>query len=218
MTANICWPYNEGMAENLSKNQFSLLRQLCIYRQEHGASPSLRELANLAKVSDVKSAYRIVEKLEKAGFVEKEKNKSRSLKLTDRGMEAIGLSSFSPINLETIPSLYSHESLAQAGKTLETNGTYSQEYLRKMTKSEISAMGVRSNGTSSQGQSPKDLIVQSFTGAIYQLAHKEEYIGILGWVVIMLLLTWGSTAIVGNNITALGYAVALALLIKGFLK
>src|SRR3972149_2285791 len=138
-----------------SKKQIELLRQVCIYRQKHGCSPSFRELVKLTQISDVKSVYRIVKKLEKAGFVNREKNKSRSIKLTDRGMEIIGLPSF-PITFMPTPSsldqLYqpaefsrndvaisshSQEFIGYGDKSLENNGTDTNSDLQAMIKDEV---------------------------------------------------------------------------------
>jgi len=178
------------MADNISKNQVELLQQLCIYRQEHGASPSFRELAKLAKVSDVKSVYRMTENLEKAGLLEKEKRKSRSLKLSDKGMEAIGLYSF-PVKFEAAPSIHSQESLHYRDKLLETSGTYSKDDLQEIIKSEIAAMGAHPTGTTLQEHNPKEIVMRSFSSAIYQLSNTEGYIAKLGSAILLLLLFMG---------------------------
>lgn len=209
--------YTDNVIKDLSKKQIELLRRLYIYRQKHGLSPSFRELIKLTRVSDVKSVYRIAEKLEKMGFLEKEKNKARSLKLSDKGMEVIGLSSF-PIEFEPTSPIHSQASLAYNNKSLETSGTYSRDDLREIIKSEISAMGVHPDSTTLQGHDPKETMMEGFNSAVYQISHNEGFVTTFGWVMILIFLTWSSIAIVGNNLTALVYSVALSVIIKTILK
>jgi hypothetical protein len=204
------------MSINDSKKQTEVLRQICIYRQEHGVSPTLRELANLAKVSDVKSVYRMTKALEAAGLLEKESGIPRSIKLTDRGMEAIGLFAF-PVKLEVpAPSLYSSVSIQYSGKQLDTNGTDAD--LREIIKSEMSAMGNQPTGTTLQGYNPKEIVIKSFTNAIYQLTSTEGYVTKFGSALLLLLLLWGSIAIVGVSLAAFVYPILLFYVIHTFHK
>jgi len=204
------------MTDNVSKNQIELLRQLCIYRQENGVSPTFRELAKLAGISDVKSAHRMAKTLEAADLLEKEPGKSRSLKLTERGMEIIGLASF-PVKLEA-PSqpLQSSDSFQYSGKQLETNGTDAD--LREIIRSEMSAMNNQPTGTTLQGNNPKEVVIKSFSNAIYQLTSTEGYVTKFGSALLLLLLLWGSVAIVGVSLGAFVYPILLFYVIHTFHK
>lgn len=204
------------MSINDSKKQTEVLRQLCIYRQEHGVSPTLRELANLAKVSDVKSVHRMTKALEVAGLLAKEPGRPRSIKLTDRGMEAIGLFAF-PVKLEaSAPSLHSSDSIQYSGKQLETNGTDAD--LREIIRSEMSAMNNQPTGTTLQGHNPKEVMIKSFTSAIYQLTNTEGYVTKFGSALLLLLLLWGSVAIAGVSLASFAYPILLFYVIHTFHK
>lgn len=216
MTSQHQLAYSGIMIINDSKKQTEVLRQLCIYRQEHGVSPTLRELANLAKVSDVKSVHRMTKALEVAGLLEKEPGRPRSIKLTDRGMEAIGLFTF-PVKLEApAPSLHSSDSIQYGSRQLDTNGTDAD--LREIIRSEMSAMGNQPTGTTLQGYNPKEMVIKSFSNAIYQLTSTEGYVAKFGSALLLLLLFWGSVAIMGVNLAAFVYPILLFYVIHTFHK
>ena len=63
----------------MTKNQENLIRFIADYRVKYGTSPTLQEMVVGIHVSDHKSVSGIISALTKQGFLEKGKQKTRSI-------------------------------------------------------------------------------------------------------------------------------------------
>ncbi|MFH0750046.1 MAG: hypothetical protein V1917_04015 [Candidatus Gottesmanbacteria bacterium] len=91
----------------MTDNQRNLLQFINGYRVEYGSSPTLREMVSGINVSDNKSILGIIAALTKQGYLRKGIQKTRSILLTDKALDLLGVSSF-PMQYR-IGSLPQHE-------------------------------------------------------------------------------------------------------------
>ena len=67
-----------------------ILRGIYDYNKEFGYSPSIRELATLSELASTSTVHLYLEELEKDGLIIRDKDKSRTLELTDTAKDLIG--------------------------------------------------------------------------------------------------------------------------------
>ncbi|WP_350342377.1 winged-helix domain-containing protein [Proteinivorax tanatarense] len=73
----------------LSAKRKALLKLIHSYIEEHGYSPSVRELTKLLNVVSTSSVHNHLRILEDNDFISKHGNSPRTLSLTDKGREVI---------------------------------------------------------------------------------------------------------------------------------
>jgi repressor LexA len=79
------------MAKRVTDRQRDVLEYIAKYHDEHGYSPSIRDIAASFDCS-VKGAYDHVVALEKKGLIDREKNRSRVILLAQRGRQLLKIS------------------------------------------------------------------------------------------------------------------------------
>jgi len=84
------------MAKRVTDRQRDVLEFISKYHDEHGYSPSIRDIAGNFDCS-VKGAYDHVVALEKKGLIDREKNRSRVILLAQRGRQLLKISEPSKI-------------------------------------------------------------------------------------------------------------------------
>jgi len=78
----------------MTENQKKLLQFVSSYRLKYANSPTLREIAAGIGVFDNKSVLGIITALLNYGYLKKENKKSRSILLTDKALNFLGVYSF----------------------------------------------------------------------------------------------------------------------------
>ncbi len=69
----------------ITKNQKGVLSFVENYNKKNGYSPSLEEIRKKFKLSSVSTAHYYIKKLDKLGYIKKEKNYPRSISLSNNG-------------------------------------------------------------------------------------------------------------------------------------
>ena len=77
-------------ADKLSQRQTNILRYIWEYWTEHGRPPTIREIGSAVKISSTSVVNYNLNKLEEKGFLEREAEVSRGLKLTDKALALYG--------------------------------------------------------------------------------------------------------------------------------
>lgn len=88
----------------LSRRQEEILSFVASYKQEHGYSPSLREIAEAFGLASVATVHQHVAALQKKGYVSKDWNRGRSLELSDLGEKRMLKERESPDDAEDTPA------------------------------------------------------------------------------------------------------------------
>ncbi|MCH7472946.1 hypothetical protein IIA79_08355, partial [bacterium] len=78
------------MAKRVTEKQKLVLRFIADFIEENGYSPAIRDVSRFFK-SSVKGAYDHVVALEKKALITRTRNRSRSILLTDRGKQVLGI-------------------------------------------------------------------------------------------------------------------------------
>ncbi|MDX1662534.1 MAG: transcriptional repressor LexA [Candidatus Promineifilaceae bacterium] len=77
-------------ADKLSQRQTNILRYIWEYWSENGRPPTIREIGSAVKISSTSVVNYNLNKLEEKGFLEREAEVSRGLKLTDKALTLYG--------------------------------------------------------------------------------------------------------------------------------
>ncbi|PTQ57226.1 MAG: SOS-response repressor and protease LexA [Candidatus Carbobacillus altaicus] len=73
----------------LSKRQLDILQAIYESMEEQGYPPSVREICALAHIPSTSTAHNELKKLNKSGFIHLEQEKTRALRLTEKGLQAL---------------------------------------------------------------------------------------------------------------------------------
>ncbi len=220
--------------KQLTKNQSSLLEYLCECRLIHGSAPTLREMVKKIGVSDNKSILGILDALESKGYITREKRKSRSVLLTKDAWSLTNNLNFrlykrqptaadqlrqpTEMGRDTVTvSFPTSDFLRYSDKSIKTDGTQIDGGFQAIVETAVSMAVDRCfNGTSNHKS--RQMIAKSITGILSKLFQQTEFTNNFGWAILFTGLTWACIALIGKNLTALGFSVTMVLIIKKFLN
>ncbi|MBI2990328.1 MAG: hypothetical protein HYY51_04065 [Candidatus Magasanikbacteria bacterium] len=187
----------------MTRNQENLIRFIADYRVKYGASPTLQEMVVGIHVSDHKSVSGIISALTKQGFLEKGRQKTRSILLTDKAFELLGIPLFRRQQLEEFNYSYRRMSPASSGvvtspapdyvghgeQSIKTDGTNLTNDLRTVVGNTVASIATK-------------IYANEETGAIFS------------WALLLGGLTWANIGIIGNGTNALIWTAVEAVIIK----
>lgn len=108
----------------MTKNQGNLIRFIADYRVKYGVSPTLQEMVRGIQVSDHKSISGIISALVRQGYLERGRQKIRSILLTDKTLEFLNISLFRRQQLEEFSYSYRQTSTASSGAVTSPASDY----------------------------------------------------------------------------------------------
>ncbi len=191
----------------MTKNQENLIRFIADYRVKYGASPTLQEMVAGIHVSDHKSVSGIISALTKQGFLEKGKQKTRSILLTDKAFELLGIPLFRRQQLEEFN--YSFRQMSPASSGLITSPT--PDYIRHGEQS--IKTDIKTDGTNLTNDL-RTVVGNTVAGIATKIYANEEAGAIFSWALLLGGLTWANTGIIGNGTSALIWTAVEAVIIK----
>jgi len=92
------------MKEQLTQRQHQVYELIRSYLSSHNRPPTVSEIARALDMKSVNGAYKILRILERKGYIEREKNIARGLKLTVRDAPIISNDDFPKLPLVRIPA------------------------------------------------------------------------------------------------------------------
>lgn len=192
---------------SVTRNQEKLIRFIADFRIKFGTSPTLQEMVKGIGVFDHKSVSGIISTLVKQGYLERGRQKIRSIRLTDKTLEFLNISLYRRQKLEEFS--YSYRQTIPAGSEAVTSSA-----LDHVGHGEQS---IKTDGTNLAND--LRMIVGNTVSSIATRITKNEEMGIIfGWALLLTGLTWANTAIIGNGTNALVYSAIEAVVIKNFLN
>lgn len=220
----------------MTDNQKKLIQYISGYRLKYGSSPTLREMVSGISVSDNKSILGIIAALTRHGYLRKGTQKTRSILLTDKALDFLGVSSF-PMQYRagSLPpqqlkqpaelmngvtvSLPTSDSIGYSGTALKTSGTNIENNLRTVAETAVNlAIGRYFNGTLSSDQTSKHALAKGIGAIVHTVFQDTGVVRNFGWALLLAGLTWVDITIIGNNLTALAYSIIAVLVINNFLN
>ena len=220
----------------MTDNQKKLLQYISGYRLKYGSSPTLREMVSGISVSDNKSILGIIAALTRQGYLRKGAQKTRSMLLTDKALDFLGVSSFPMqyragslppqqfkqpaelVNGVTV-SLPTSDNIGYNGGALKTDGTNIENDLRTVVETAVNvAIGRYFNGTLSSGQTSTHALAKGIGVIVHTVFQDAGVVRNFSWALLLAGLTWVDIAIIGNNLTALVYSIVAVLIINNFLN
>ncbi len=220
----------------MTDNQKKLLQYISGYRLKYGSSPTLREMVSGISVSDNKSILGIIAALTRQGYLRKGAQKTRSILLTDKALDFLGVSSF-PMQYRagSLPpqqlkqpaelmngvtvSLPTSDNIGYSGNELKTDGTNIENNLRTVVETAVNmAIGRYFNGTLSSDQTSKHALAKGISTIVHTVFQDAGVVRNFSWALLLAGLTWVDIAIIGNNVTALIYSIIAVLIINNFLN
>lgn len=187
----------------MTKNQENLIRFIANYRIKYGASPTLREMVVGIHVSDHKSVSGIIFALIKQGFLEKGKQKNRSILLTDSAFELLEIPLFHRQQLKEFN--YSYRQMSPASDGVVTSPI--PDYVGHGEQS------IKTDGTNLTNNL-RAVVGNTVAGIATKIYTNEEVGIIFSWALLLGGLTWVNTSIIGNGTNALIWTTAEAVIIK----
>ncbi len=187
----------------MTKNQENLIRFIADYRVKYGASPTLQEMVVGIHVSDHKSVSGIISALTKQGFLEKGKQKTRSILLTDKAFELLGIPLFRRQQLEEFN--YSYRQMLPASSGVVTSPA--PDYVGHGEQS------IKTDGTNLTNDL-RTVVGNTVAGIATRIYANEEVGTIFSWALLVGGLTWANTSIIGNGTNALIWTAVEAVIIK----
>lgn len=191
----------------MTKNQEKLIRFIADYRLKYGASPTLQEMVNGIHVSDHKSVSGIITALIKQGYLEKGVQKTRSILLTDRALEFLGVPLLRRQQIEEFN--YSYQHISPASSAVVTSS--SPDYVGHGEQS------IKTDGTNLVNDL-RAAVGNTAANIAAKISTNEETGIIFGWALLLIGLTWANTMIIGNGTSTLVYTAVEAVVIKNFLN
>ena len=220
----------------MTDNQKKLLQYISGYRLKYGSSPTLREMVSGISVSDNKSILGIIAALTRQGYLRKGAQKTRSILLTDKALDFLGVSSF-PVQYRagSLPlqqfkqpaelvngvtvSLPTSDNIGYNGGALKTDGTNIENELRTVVETAVNvAIGRYFNGTLSSGQTSTHALAKGIGVIVHTAFQDAGAVRNFSWALLLAGLTWVDIEIIGNNLTALVYSIVAVLIINNFLN
>ena len=187
----------------MTKNQENLIRFIADYRVKYGASPTLQEMVVGIHVSDHKSVSGIISALTKQGFLEKGKQKTRSILLTDKAFELLGIPLFRRQQLEEFNYSYRQMSLASSGVVTSP----APDYVGHGEQS------IKTDGTNLTNDL-RAVVGNTVANIATKIYANEETGAIFSWALLLGGLTWANAGIIGNGTNALIWTSVEAVIIK----
>ena len=187
----------------MTKNQENLIRFIADYRVKYGASPTLQEMVMGIHVSDHKSVSGIISALTKQGFLEKGRQKTRSILLTDKAFELLGIPLFRRQQLEEFN--YSQRQMSPASSGVVTSPA--PDYVGHGEQS------IKTDGTNLSNDL-RTVVGNTVAGIATKIYANEEAGAIFSWALLLGGLTWANTGIIGNGTNALIWMAVEAVIIK----
>lgn len=187
----------------MTKNQENLIRFIADYRVKYGASPTLQEMVVGIHVSDHKSVSGIISALTKQGFLEKGRQKTRSILLTDKAFELLGIPLFRRQQLEEFN--YSYRQMSPASSGVVTSPA--PDYVGHGEQS------IKTDGTNLTNDL-RTVVGNTVAGIATRIYANEEAGAIFSWALLLGGLTWANTGIIGNGTSALIWTAVEAVIIK----
>ena len=187
----------------MTRNQENLIRFIADYRVKYGASPTLQEMVVGIHVSDHKSVSGIISALTKQGFLEKGKQKTRSILLTDKAFELLGIPLFRRQQLEEFNYSYRQMSLASSGVVTSP----APDYVGHGEQS------IKTDGTNLTNDL-RAVVGNTVANIATKIYANEETGAIFSWALLLGGLTWANAGIIGNGTNALIWTAVEAVIIK----
>lgn len=187
----------------MTKNQENLIRFIADYRVKYGTSPTLQEMVVGIHVSDHKSVSGIISALTKQGFLEKGRQKTRSILLTDKAFELLGIPLFRRQQLEEFN--YSYRQMSPASSSVVTSPA--PDYVGHGEQS------IKTDGTNLTNDL-RTVVGNTVAGIATRIYANEEAGAIFSWALLLGGLTWANTGIIGNGTNALIWTAVEAVIIK----
>lgn len=187
----------------MTKNQENLIRFIADYRVKYGASPTLQEMVVGIHVSDHKSVSGIISALTKRGFLEKGRQKTRSILLTDKAFELLGIPLFRRQQLEEFNYSYRQMSPASSGVVASP----APDYVGHGEQS------IKTDGTNLTNDL-RTVVGNTVANITTKIYANEEAGAIFSWALLLGGLTWANTGIIGNGTNALIWTTVKAVIIK----
>ncbi len=187
----------------MTKNQENLIRFIADYRVKYGTSPTLQEMVNGIHVSDHKSISGIISALIKQGFLEKGKQRIRSILLTDKAFEFLGIPLFRRQRIEEFN--YSYRQISPAGSGVVISSA--PDYVG------YGEQAIKTDGTNLTNDL-RTIVGNTVSNIASQIYTNEESGVIFAWALLLGGLTWANTSIIGNGTNALVWTAVEATIIK----
>lgn len=187
----------------MTKNQENLIQFIADYRVKYGVSPTLQEMVVGIHVSDHKSVSGIISALTKQGFLEKGRQKTRSILLTDKAFELLGIPLFRRQQLEEFN--YSYRQMSPASSGVVTSPA--PDYVGHGEQS------IKTDGTNLTNDL-RTVVGNTVAGIATRIYANEEVGAIFSWALLLGGLTWANTGIIGNGTNALIWTAIEAVIIK----
>jgi hypothetical protein len=222
----------------ITSNQANLIKFIHEYRVANSMAPTLQEMVDGISVSDNKSILGVLEALEKHGYIKREKKKSRSITLTDKGqyflrgyllpweyklgnnptpadqlrqsaeMMQTSVTVSSPTS---DPLTYQHNSIPSDGTTIGND-------LKTVVETAVSlAINRHFSGINTINANVEQKLSGNISGALGRLLVHPVIGGCLGWAALLSGFVWVDIHILGSGITPLTYSVIQVFIIKNFL-
>jgi len=192
---------------DVTKNQENLIRFIADYRVKYGTSPTLQEMVKNIGVFDHKSVSGIISALEKQGYLERGRQKIRSILLTNKTLEFLNISLFRRQQLEEFSYSYRQMSPASSGEVTSPAPDYVG----------CGEQSIKTDGTN-LANDLRMLVGNTVASIATQITTNKEIGVIFGWALLLTGLTWANTEIIGNGTNALVYSTIEAVVIKNFLN
>jgi len=207
----------------MTENQKKLLLFISSYRLKFGYSPTLKEMVKGIGVFDNKSLLGIINSLVGQEYLKREKQKSRSILLTDKAFNLLGVPVL-PLEYQSKPLF--HDQLCQPADLTKNGATIfssASEFLNNEGNS------VESDGTSLTAEqlavveTVAAMIISNsssnnaWISLIASLLSKTEMLEIFSWLIAFAGSVWLYTQIVGSNLIAFGYSIITVLVISKYL-
>jgi SOS-response transcriptional repressor LexA len=103
----------------LRERQFDILRFVYKYTQEHGHSPTIREVGNAVGISSTSVVNYNINQLQKWGFLNRTGGTSRTILLTEAGCRVIDKHTPNDLNAEIVRLLLENRVLRERCQQLE---------------------------------------------------------------------------------------------------
>jgi hypothetical protein len=187
----------------MTKNQENLIRFIADYRIKYGDSPTLQEMVVGINVSDHKSISGIVSALIKQEFLERSKQKTRSILLTDKAFELLGIPPYR--RQQQLDGSYPYRQMSHA-----SSGAVASPVPNYVGHG---AQSIKTNGTN-LANDLRIAVGNTVTGIATKIYSNEEAGVIFSWALLLGGLTWANVRIMGNGTNALIWTAIESVIIK----
>lgn len=191
----------------MTKNQKSLIEFIADYRVKYGISPTLYEMVRGIGVSDHKSVSGIISSLVEDKFLDRGKQKTRAILLTDKAFEFLKIPLLRRQKLEK--SSYSYPQMSSASSGMVVSSAHNHVGHGEQF--------IKANGTN-LNNSFQNFIGNTLSGITTKIYENEETGIIFSWALLLGGLTWTNNVLIGNGTNALVWTAVEAIIIKFFSK